>query len=119
MRWSERRTAVRSGLQSLVRLNSERRALSSAVAHLVLVRSMPTLRLILLYALAYVCTFAWLWRFVIEAMTGRRGERLWPPLEFSARYAALVILRVIYCFIGVGVAVVAVLLIMTLSLPRH
>jgi hypothetical protein len=40
MRWSERRTAVRLRLRRLPYFHFERRAVSSAVAHLVLVRSM-------------------------------------------------------------------------------
>jgi hypothetical protein len=46
MRWSERRTAVRSHLRGLPHFYSERRAPSSAVAHLVLVRSMRALAVI-------------------------------------------------------------------------
>jgi len=54
-----------------------------------------------LYALAYACTFAWLWRIVIETMTGRRSPRpLWPPWEFSPRYVAQVLQRLFYCAVG-------------------
>ena len=74
---------------------------------------MFTLRVIGLYSLASICTFAWLWRFVIEAISGRRSSRpLWPPFEFSHRYAALVILRVVYCSFGVGVAILTIVLLM-------
>ncbi|PYM00479.1 MAG: hypothetical protein DMF19_09400 [Verrucomicrobia bacterium] len=82
---------------------------------------MFTLNVIGLSSLAYVCTFAWLWRFVIEAITGRRSpEPLWPPFEFSPRYAAFVILRAVYCALGGGVAILSVVLIMKMVLvPPH
>jgi hypothetical protein len=68
---------------------------------------MFTLSVIGLYALAYLCTFAWLWRFVIEAIIGRRSPRpLWPAWEFSPRYVAQLLQRIVYCTAGVLVAVV-------------
>jgi len=74
---------------------------------------MFTLSVIGLLSLAYVCTFAWIWRFVIETMTGRRSPKpLWPPFEFNARYAARVLLRATYCSVGVAIAILSIFLIM-------
>jgi hypothetical protein len=73
------------------------------------------LRAILIYWLAFVCTFAWLWRVVIESMIGRRGPRpLWPPWEFNSRYVALVLQRVVYCLFGVGFAIVIIFIVLRL-----
>ena len=66
------------------------------------------------YVLAYACTFAWLWRFMIEAMTGRRSPQpLWPSWDFSPRYVAQVLQRAFYCAVGSLVAVVTLLMLIT------
>ena len=80
---------------------------------------MHTLRLIGIYLLAYVCAFAWLWRFVVEAMTGRRAPRSrWPAWEFSPRYVALILQRILHCSIGLVVVVLSLLLIFAMMFSR-
>jgi len=68
MRWSERRTAVCSHLRRLPHFDSERRALSAAVAHLILVRRMltpskkvPILRDIRVALIIMLCLCWWSW----------------------------------------------------------
>lgn len=79
---------------------------------------MTTLRFVGIYALAFVCTFAWIWRTVAETITGRRAPRLWPAWEFTARYVALLLQRVLYCFIGMAAAVAIILLYLFVLVPR-
>ncbi len=80
---------------------------------------MATLRFVGLYSLAFVCTFAWLWRFFMETLTGRRSPRpLWPAWEFSPRYVAMLLQRIFYCSFGVLLAVAIILLMLFVLVPR-
>jgi hypothetical protein len=80
---------------------------------------MTTLKFIGIYALAFVCTFSWIWRTVVETTTSRHGPLpLWPAWQFNARYVALVLQRMLYCFIGMAAAVVIILLYLFVLVPR-
>ena len=80
---------------------------------------MRVLELIGIYLLAYVCTFAWVWRVVMEKMTGRRSPRpLWPAWEFTPRYVALALQRILHCSLGLVVAAISLLVVFAMMFSR-
>jgi hypothetical protein len=79
---------------------------------------MTTLKLIGVYSLAFLSTFAWIWRISFELKTGRRLRALWPPGDFSPHYIALVLQRLAICTVGILIAVASILLFIFVLVPR-
>lgn len=78
---------------------------------------MSVLKLVFICAIAFVCTFAWLWRLVIEAKTARSSSRpLWPPFEFSARYVADVLQRAWLCLVGLVIAAITIFMVAAVTI---